>query len=72
MTDQSVSALSEEARECQASEVRVGDTFISFAGPRVVTAIERPKPGRLKIVWRDGGADLNEGDEVRALWGTSR
>ena len=71
-SDESVSALSSEAHACQASEVRVGDTYISFLGPRIVTRILRPRLGRLRIEWRDGGADLDDGAEVYALWGTSR
>ena len=54
-------ALSREAQACRASEVRVGDTFISPDGPRVVTAVERPRPGQIKVVWRDSAAELTRG-----------
>jgi hypothetical protein len=68
---ESDSALAAEAITCKAAEVRVGDTFISFNGPRIVTRIGHVGR-RVHIHWRDGKAELSEGAEVRALWGTQR
>jgi hypothetical protein len=55
---------------CQASELRPGDTFYSFAGPRVLRTVRHlPDPRRRRVVleWDGGSAELEGIGTVRAI-----
>lgn len=60
------SGEAEEIVHCQAFELHQGDTFHSFAGPRVLRAVKLlPELRRVELEWDGGSAELNDTSEVR-------